>query len=65
MAGVREEDARVAREPRADRAHQQDCRAEAAVKEVLPTANAVLERRLVQEREVAVHVVEVELDERI
>ena len=65
VARLREEHARVAREARADRAHQQDRRAEAAVEEVLPAANAGLERGLVHEREVAVHVVEVELDERI
>ena len=65
MIGIREEDARVARAPRADRAHQQDRRAEATVAEVPSSSDGVLERRLVQQREVAVHAAEVQVHERV
>ena len=60
-----EEHARVVRVPRADRAHQQDRRAEAATVEVVPRRHGSLERRLVEEWEVAVHMAEVVLHERV
>ena len=65
MIGIREEDARVAREPRADRAHQQARRAKAAIAQVLSSSDGVLERRLVQEWEHIIHFAEVEADKRV
>ena len=54
-----------AREPRTVRAHEQDRRAEAPMAEMLPGLYGSLERRLVQERDVAVYVVEVQVHERV
>ena len=43
MVAVLEENARVAREPRTDRAHQQHRCTEVAVAEVLPRLHSILE----------------------
>ena len=54
-----------AREPRTVRAHEQDRRAEAAMPEMLSGLYGSLERRLVEERDVAVYVAEVQVYERV
>ena len=63
VVGVGEKHARVAREPRSDRARQQDRRAKAAVVEVLPRCYRFLERRLVQKGVQGVGVDEVQVHE--
>ena len=50
---------RVAREPRANRTHQQDRRTETAVVEMLPRLHGLLKCRLVQKRVITVCVAEV------